>query len=76
LTTPTPYSDLLLFAIPETKWEVLGLAVLSHLAGFMSRELSAGETLLDRLARYGRISTLMLMLTCMLIVLRRPNRAN
>ena len=73
--TPTPYSDLLLFAIPETKWEVLGLAMLSHLAGVVTRDFSAGQILFDRLMQYGGISTIMLMLPCVLMILRRPNRA-
>jgi hypothetical protein len=72
--TPGPYSDLLLFAIPRTKWEVLILALLSYITMPLAALFGPLPTLLGRLTRYGRMSALVLMLPCLVMVLARKRR--
>jgi len=71
--TPGPYTELLLFAIPRGRWEMLALSFLSYCTLPLANELPALPTLLERLTRYGGISVIVLLLPCVAMVLRRPN---
>lgn len=70
---PGLYTDLLLFAIPRGKWEVLTLALLSHATLPIYRMLPVAPTEAERIVRYGFVSVPLLMLPCLFMVLRRPN---
>jgi hypothetical protein len=70
------YSDLLLFAIPRTKWEVLIIALLSHATLPIYNLIPRASTLPERIVRYGAVSVPMLMLPALVMVLRRANEGN
>lgn len=71
--TPGPYTDLMLFAIPRAKWEILALSLLSHVSLLVYNQLPTMPTLVERVMRYGEVSALLLMLPCVAIVVLRPN---
>ena len=73
--TPGPYTDLLLFAVPRGRWEMVGLALLSYVALPLSL-WHPRSSVIARVDQYGAVSTLVMLLPCVLMVLLRPNRVD
>jgi hypothetical protein len=72
--TPGPYTDLLLFAVPRTRLEFAWLATLSYtILPIAQRVWSPSAIPAERAAVFGRISTLLMLLPCLVMVLRRRN---
>ena len=69
--TPGPYTTLMLFAIPRSKWEAISLALLSYLAFAVYGFQSLRPTLLERTHLYGEISSLLMLLPCVAMILMR-----
>ena len=71
--TPGPYTDLLLFAIPKSRWEFVCLAFLSYCTLPVARLLGLHGSLGDQLIRYQSVSSALMLLPCVIMVLLRPN---
>jgi len=70
--SPGLYTDLLLFAVPRTKWEVVGLTLLTYVPLKIAHAMPHIEHL-GEITRYGSIAVPVLLVPCVLMVLRRPN---
>ena len=71
--TPGPYTDLMLFAVPRGRWQYVWLALLSGATWPITRLIRPSGPQLDRVATYGAVSVVVLLLPCVAMVLRRPN---
>lgn len=73
--SPGLYTDLLSFAIPRTKWEVVALTCLSYVP-LMIADALPRESMVAEIARYGTLTVPLLYLPCLAMILRRPNEGS
>jgi hypothetical protein len=72
--TPGPYTDFMLFTVPRGRWEILTLTLLSYAPFAILGALGPVPEHLRLFPRYAGISNCVLLLPCVLMLLRRPNR--